>query len=278
MHSKHALRVDIERQADPPADGAPRYVEQSVAQCLSAFGAQHESVPVAISEAGKWRFRWPEEFDLIRQALHDVCDAPGLARHLSLIGSIQTHEGYMGEWWVTHLLTDTKLVLDELAHVVIFCSDDCRMFGRARLDQDAPARVGSSRPSRHLDEKVKGSFCGPKIWKAERGIGIENADEGHSWEVVAFGDHLCSDQDVDFAVTHPLYDSFALHPAAYISIEARDSRFRELSLKEAFHSLRAHTLLHEAHSLASGAALKEGRLKVAVVAFETCVASAMHRE
>ncbi len=72
------------------------------------------------------------------------------------------------------------------------------------LHQDGSGAVPPSRPAGYLRELLEKSFRAPKIQTVQALICREHTDQSHAGKVVAFGEHLCSDQDIHLALTHRL--------------------------------------------------------------------------
>src|SRR5207248_7658105 len=76
---------------------------------------------------------------------------------------------------------------------------DCVMVLKKGLQNDFSRNLSSSGAARHLRQKLKGAFGGAKIWKSESKVRSYNTHQGHSVNVVPFGNHLCAHQQVDLA-------------------------------------------------------------------------------
>ena len=90
-------------------------------------------------------------------------------------------------------------------------------------------------------------------------------------DVVALGDHLRADEEVDFAGVQALEE--ALHVAAAadgVAVHAADARVGEEFLQAFFALLRAGAEEEEMLALALGAVFRDGAAEAAVVAFEAC--------
>jgi fructose-1,6-bisphosphatase II len=68
-----------------------------------------------------------------------------------------------------------------------------------RLHNHPPRRVAAAGAPRHLDEELEGALARPEVGDAQRGVRVDDADDGHSGQVVALRDHLRPDEDVDLA-------------------------------------------------------------------------------
>ena len=102
--------------------------------------------------------------------------------------------------------------------------------------------------------------AGAEIGEAEADVGGNHADQRHVRKVVALGDHLRADQDVDVAAGDALQhlDQAALPPHG-VAIEARDPRAGERGANvgldalgaeaDAFHVRRGALLARFRHDL-----------------------------
>jgi hypothetical protein len=67
------------------------------------------------------------------------------------------------------------------------------------LDIDFSGHVASTRTTGYLGQELKRPFAGSKIWHVQSDIGIDDAHQSHVWEIEPLSDHLCPDQNSDFA-------------------------------------------------------------------------------
>ena len=103
------------------------------------------------------------------------------------------------------------------------------------LARRAVRRVAPGAP-RRLHQEREQAFRRAKVAAEERRVGIDRGDEADAAKVVALGDHLRADQDVDLArvdgAERRLERAF---PARAVGVDARDPRFgkqrRELLLE-----------------------------------------------
>ena len=112
---------------------------------------------------------------------------------------------------------------------------------REGLDEDFPFDLAASGSPRDLSEELKGPLSRAKIRQMEAQIGIDDSDESHIRKMQAFGDHLCSDQDIDRAFLEGLKRLVIGVLAAHrISIHSCHPRIRKHALDGILHLLRPH--------------------------------------
>src|SRR6185437_6921812 len=94
--------------------------------------------------------------------------------------------------------------------------------------------------TRNLRQQLEGAFRGAKVGKAERHIRANNSNQRDAVDVVALGDHLRADQEIEFAVAERMQGALEVRMAVdSIAIEARNSRLRKISVEQFFELLRS---------------------------------------
>src|SRR5664279_2025593 len=120
-----------------------------------------------------------------------------------------------------------------------------RMLGTIGL-HDHPARTFAAPcPAGHLVHDLKCALGGAKIGKMDCLIGLQNTDQGHAAEIVSFGYHLCSHQNVDFPSVHAIEKSREpLSAVCAVAIETRHTGSGKTLPKNGFYALgsSAHPL------------------------------------
>src|SRR5438132_2233100 len=100
------------------------------------------------------------------------------------------------------------------------------------LDQHPPPPLPTPRPPGDLSEQVKSLLRGAEIGVAEDGVCAEDSGESYVWKVVAFAEHLRSDQRLRFAAAEAIENA---HQRAFlargIAIEDVDSDRRKIALE-----------------------------------------------
>ena len=77
-----------------------------------------------------------------------------------------------------------------------------------RLHQYASGQFATAGAARDLGKQLKDAFGGAEVGQAERMIDPQHADQRDAVDVVAFGDHLRADQQIDFAAVQPRQNAF----------------------------------------------------------------------
>ena len=67
------------------------------------------------------------------------------------------------------------------------------------LQHDFAGSLAATGASGDLGEQLERAFGGAEIGKAERDVGSDHAHQRHAVNVVAFGDHLRADEEIEFA-------------------------------------------------------------------------------
>ena len=76
---------------------------------------------------------------------------------------------------------------------------DHRMVGLPGLQQGVALAFGPSGPPGRLAQELEGALGGARIGVGEADVGVDDADEGQKREVVALGDQLRADDEVELA-------------------------------------------------------------------------------
>src|SRR5205807_277201 len=118
-----------------------------------------------------------------------------------------------------------------------------------------------------LREELKRALRRAEIGEAEADIRRDDADEGHSREVVAFRDHLCADEDVDLTVAKlPQNRRQRALAADGVAIEPGHSRARTEPLHFGFYAFGPVSGLLEIRARAFRTRRRHAHRVVAVVA------------
>ena len=73
------------------------------------------------------------------------------------------------------------------------------MVGLPGLQQRMALALAAPRPPRRLAQELEGALGGARIGVGEADIGVDHADEGQKRKIVALGDELGADDEVEFA-------------------------------------------------------------------------------
>ena len=68
------------------------------------------------------------------------------------------------------------------------------------LDQRPARAAGAPRAPRHLRQELEGALRRAQVAEGEAEIGVDDADQRQARKVVALGDELRADDDVDLAL------------------------------------------------------------------------------
>src|SRR6202012_1635475 len=131
-----------------------------------------------------------------------------------LFGLLAVHErvGERGEWRGGHGTGGVHLSRGDAGVVVLTGKLVDVVIGLVGLHENAAGFVAAAGAAADLGEKLEDAFGSTKIWQSHREISANDADERDAMDVVAFGDHLRADEEVDFSGVETLKD--ALHVAA----------------------------------------------------------------
>jgi hypothetical protein len=132
-----------------------------------------------------------------------------------------------GEGGVANFFSGLDFFGVEALVVVLGGEAHCRVIRLVRLQDDLAGAVGAAGATGDLSEQLEGSFGCAEVGEGEALIGERNADERHRGNVVAFGDHLCANQHVDFAGSQSIEHRLDAVPGRRVAIEPRDARFGE---------------------------------------------------
>src|SRR5206468_11102186 len=73
------------------------------------------------------------------------------------------------------------------------------VIGVVGLNEDAAGKIAAAGAAGNLREELKGALGGAEVGHGEGRVGADDADEGDAMEVVAFGEHLRADEEVERA-------------------------------------------------------------------------------
>ena len=121
--------------------------------------------------------------------------------------------------------------------------------------------------SGHLRQQLKRALGGAKVRQAERHVGPDHADQRHAVNVVALGDHLRADEQVEFALIQGVQRALEIFVAADgVAIEAGDARLGKHAVQQLFQLFRARSEKINILAAAVDARFRDGRSEAAIVA------------
>ncbi len=107
--------------------------------------------------------------------------------------------------------------------------------GKISLQHDFAWDFSAAGSAGNLGEQLKGALGGTEIREAECVVCAYHAHQGHTVDVVAFGDHLSANQQVQFTRVQSVEGALEVGVAANcIAIQAGDSRLRKQSVQQLF--------------------------------------------
>src|SRR5271166_5437825 len=134
---------------------------------------------------------------------------------------------------VVHPTTKADFFLVEAAVVVRGGELDGVVVGEKCLQHNLARRVTATSASCDLGEQLERALGGAEVGKAERGVGADDADQRYVCYVVTFGNHLCADQQVDFARVECAQHAFEIVASPdRVAVEPRDARLRKQAVQD----------------------------------------------
>ncbi len=115
-----------------------------------------------------------------------------------------------------------------------------RMLHVTCLHQHLGRRPGPPCPPRHLHQLREQALAGAVVLREQRRIRVQDTHQRQLLEVMALGDHLGADQDIDLAPVHAVERRLrAALQARGVGIDAQDARLGEHRPQAFFDALRA---------------------------------------
>ena len=137
---------------------------------------------------------------------------------------------------------------------------------------------GTARTARHLRDQLAHAFQRAKIGAIERRIDIQDADQRQPGEVVALGQHLRADHDVNRAAADVAEQTLQFAAFAHaVGIKALDAMLGEGRAQPILHPFGSLAGRHQRFG-ATGPALRRHRLLRAAVMADQPAARAVQRE
>ncbi len=126
---------------------------------------------------------------------------------------------------ILHRLPEVQLLLEEAGVVLPAGVLDAVVLGEERLDDRLAANLAAAGAAGDLRQQLERSLPCPEIRQAEADVGRDHADERHARKVMALGDHLRADEDVELASGEPRQQrGDRAAPADRVAVDARDAR------------------------------------------------------
>src|ERR1700757_5167771 len=134
-----------------------------------------------------------------------------------------------------HPTTEVKFFFVEAREVVARGVLRRVMIGEIRLQDDLAWSLASTGPARDLREKLEGPLGGAEIRETESDVGPDHSDQRDAMDVVSLGNHLRSDQKIEFAFIEGAERALEVFFAADgVAIQPSDAGLREHPMQKFF--------------------------------------------
>ncbi len=166
-----------------------------------------------------------------------------------------------------HCLAKVDLVLIELL-IILFAGELKRvMFSVIALNDYAASFFTAAGTTRDLGQELKSPFGSAKIGHAQTGIDRDNADQRDIMKVVALGDHLSTDHEIDISAGELIEQFFESSTAACgIAIQPGDAHLGVHLFEQGLDLLCAFTDIIDIWPFAIGTGARHPLDMVAVMA------------
>ena len=143
------------------------------------------------------------------------------------------------------------------------------MVGIVGLHHNAAGQIATAGAAADLGHQLEDALGGAEVGHGQRVVAAHHADQRDAVNVVAFGDHLRADEQVDLAGVQPRQQPLQVVAAAHgVAIHAADARGGKDFAEPLFALLRACAKIVEMLALALGAAGGDGAPVAAIMALE----------
>ena len=183
-------------------------------------------------------------------------------------GAVDADEGEGAGGRVADAVAPAELAFGEGGVVVAADGLDDEVVWLVGLDEDGARFFCAAGASGDLGEELEGPFAAAEVGHAECAVGVEDSDQRDVGEVVALGEHLGADEDVEFACAEGVEDLPELFSTRAVAVEAADAEAGEGLGKGIFGPLGAGAAPFEPLGAAGGALGGDAGAGVAVVAAE----------
>ena len=121
-----------------------------------------------------------------------------------------------------HPLAVLHLLFHKASEVMLGRALDGIVLRVVALDQDVAGQVSASGAAGDLGEQLEDAFRGAEVRQPKSMVRSHHTDEGDAVDVVALGDHLRADQEIDLPAVQPrqqvlhietVADGIAVHAA-----------------------------------------------------------------
>ncbi len=145
------------------------------------------------------------------------------------------HVGQRGVGRVVHPAAELQLFFVEADEVVAGGVLDGVVILEISLQHDLAGSLAASGASSDLGEQLEGALGGAKVGQAEGDVGSDHTYERDAVNVVAFGDHLRADEEIEFAFVQAVECALEIFVAADgVAVEAGDAGLGEHAVEKLF--------------------------------------------
>src|SRR5215472_12775508 len=140
------------------------------------------------------------------------------------------------------------------------------VIGKVSLQDHLTRRIPAAGTPCHLRDQLKRALGSAKIGEAESDIRAHDPDQRYPMNIVALGDHLRANQNVDFAAMQSAQHALeVIAPANRIAIEPLDARARKQAMQKFFQFFAAGSDKEDVFASAIGASARDATAKSAIV-------------
>src|SRR5208283_2711693 len=118
--------------------------------------------------------------------------------------------GQRGVWRIMHPTAEAQLFLVESGEIVTSGVLHRVMVLKISLQNHFSRRLPAPRSSRNLGKQLEGALGGAKVGKTQRAVGAHHTDQRDSVNVMALGNHLGADEQIEFSFTERVKSAFEI--------------------------------------------------------------------
>ena len=168
--------------------------------------------------------------------------------------------------------------LGKAGHIVFAQGQIQRVIRKLCLHPHLAGQRATAGAAGHLREQGKQAFFCPKIRAIQPAIGIQRHHPRQAGEIMALGQHLRADQDIQLARAHLAVDlGPGVAPADGVAVDAGNARLRKLPAQGGFDALGALPQRFQVGVAAAGAGVRDGFVVTAVVTLQAVVVPVQHQ-
>lgn len=236
---------------------------------LSVFETQEELVSVFSAQHGDRRGGGAKDFGRLPHGHDGACGARDCGRvifDVHRLFAFEFKEDHGGEWRIGEGAPYFEFLMCESAVIAFGDTFDGGVFWGEGLQDDEAGAVAASGAPAHLCEQLVCPFGGAEIRQMQPHIGIDDTHERDVMDIVSFGDHLRTDEEIDVTVSEIFQDILDGLRCCPVAVESVDARVWEDCLEQGDEAFGAVSGVTEFVPSAFGANCLAWRFVVTVVA------------